>query len=157
MLGCGCKSVKTKRRLFTMAWTGFKGTKWMEEVNVRDFIQNNYTPYDGDDEFLAGPTEATNKLWEKVMELTREEQAKGGVVDCRADLYSLGAVLYEMLTGKTPFDGETPVSVALQHLSGKAALPRELNPSIPEGLEQITMHAMEADRWKRYSSASQML
>ena len=71
-----------------MAWTGFKGTKWMEEVNVRDFIQNNYTPYDGDDEFLAGPTEATNKLWEKVMELTKEEQAKGGVLECDTEVPS---------------------------------------------------------------------
>ena len=46
-------------------WAGFKGRLWKEEINVRDFIQNNYTPYDGDESFLAGPTEATNKLWGK--------------------------------------------------------------------------------------------
>lgn len=63
------------------AWTGFKGTKWQNEINVRDFIQNNYTPYDGDDSFLAGPTEATNTLWAQVMELTKEERERGGVWD----------------------------------------------------------------------------
>ena len=63
------------------AWTGFKGTKWQNEINVRDFIQNNYTPYDGDDSFLAGPTEATNTLWAQVMELTKEEHERGGVWD----------------------------------------------------------------------------
>ncbi len=62
-------------------WTGFKGRLWKEEINVRDFIQNNYTPYDGDESFLAGPTEATNKLWGKLQELQKEERAKGGVLD----------------------------------------------------------------------------
>lgn len=85
------------------------------------------------------------------------EQAKGGKIDCRSDLYSLGVVMYEMLTGRPPFDGDTPVSVAIQHINAKAALPRESNPSIPEGLEQITMRAMDADLSARYPSAPQML
>ena len=85
------------------------------------------------------------------------EQAKGGKVDYRSDLYSLGVVMYEMLTGRPPFDGDTPVSVAIQHINAKPVMPRELNPDIPEGLEQITMHAMAADISKRYPSATRML
>ena len=63
------------------AWKGFHGSIWMEEVNVRDFIQNNYTMYDGDEAFLAPPTEATKKLWDEVQKLQKEERAKGGVLD----------------------------------------------------------------------------
>ena len=85
------------------------------------------------------------------------EQAKGGRIDYRSDLYSLGVVMYEMLTGHPPYDGETPVSVAIQHINAKAIPPRVLNPQIPEGLEQITMHAMAADLEDRYESATQML
>ena len=62
-------------------WTGFKSGIWEREINVRDFIQKNYTPYDGDDSFLVGPTEATKKLWNQVMDLTAQERAKGGVLD----------------------------------------------------------------------------
>ena len=65
--------------------------------------------------------------------------------------------MYEMLTGHPPYDGETPVSVAIQHINAKAITPRVLNPQIPEGLEQITMHAMAADVDERYESATQML
>ena len=65
------------------------------------------------------------------------EQAKGARVDNRSDLYSLGVVMYEMLTGRTPYDGETPVSVAIQHINGTARRPSELMPGIPLGLEQI--------------------
>ena len=59
-------------------WRGFKGTHWLGDVNVRDFIQNNYTPYDGDASFLAGPTEATDKLWGALQELQKQERAKQG-------------------------------------------------------------------------------
>ena len=62
-------------------WNGFKARLWKEEINVRDFVQNNYKPYDGDESFLEGPTEATNKLWGRLQELQKEERAKGGVLD----------------------------------------------------------------------------
>ena len=70
------------------AWRGFKGTHWTEDVNVRDFIQTNYTPYDGDEAFLAGPTEATDKLWARVQEYQKEERAKGGVLDMETEVVS---------------------------------------------------------------------
>ena len=69
-------------------WTGFKGNKWQEEVNVRDFIQNNYEPYDGDEAFLADPTEATNTLWDALQKLQKEERAKGGVLDMETEVVS---------------------------------------------------------------------
>ncbi len=62
-------------------WKGFEGRLWKEEINVRDFVQKNYKPYDGDESFLAGPTEATNKLWSELQKLQKEERAKGGVLD----------------------------------------------------------------------------
>ncbi len=85
------------------------------------------------------------------------EQAKGGKIDYRSDLYSLGVVMYEMLTGKPPYDGETPVSVAIQHINAQAVRPCALDPQIPVGLDQITMHAMTADLDLRYETATQML
>ena len=85
------------------------------------------------------------------------EQAKGALVDNRSDLYSLGVVMYEMLTGKTPYDGETPVSVAIQHINGGAHCPSELVTGIPLGLEQITMHAMNCNVDQRYANATEML
>jgi formate C-acetyltransferase len=69
-------------------WTGFKGRLWQEEINVRDFIQNNYTPYEGDAAFLEGPTEATEKLWGRLQELQKEERAKGGVLECETEVVS---------------------------------------------------------------------
>ena len=69
-------------------WEGFEGRIWKEEVNVRDFIQKNYTPYDGDESFLAGPTEATNKLWGALQKLQKEERAKGGVLDMETEVVS---------------------------------------------------------------------
>ncbi|ERL08643.1 formate C-acetyltransferase [Olsenella profusa DSM 13989] len=70
------------------AWQGFKRGHWTRDVNVRDFIQQNYTPYDGDASFLAGPTEATDRLWGKVQELQAAERAKGGVLDCETEVVS---------------------------------------------------------------------
>ncbi|MCR5319838.1 MAG: formate C-acetyltransferase, partial [Lachnospiraceae bacterium] len=69
-------------------WNGFEGRLWKEEINVRDFIHNNYTPYDGDESFLAGPTEATNKLWGRLQELQKEEREKGGVLDMETKIVS---------------------------------------------------------------------
>lgn len=69
-------------------WEGFKGKIWKEEINTRDFIQNNYTPYEGDESFLSGPTEATDKLWGSLQELQREERAKGGVLDMDTGIVS---------------------------------------------------------------------
>ena len=69
-------------------WNGFKGTKWREDIDTRDFILNNYTPYDGDESFLEGPTEATDKLWGKLGELQKEERAKGGVLDMDTHIVS---------------------------------------------------------------------
>ena len=67
-------------------WDGFEGKLWKEEINVRDFIQNNYKPYDGDESFLVGPTDATNKLWGRLQELQKEERAKGGVLDMETEV-----------------------------------------------------------------------
>ena len=69
-------------------WNGFAGRLWKEGIDVRDFIQNNYTPYDGDESFLEGPTEATDKLWGRLQELQKEERAKGGVLDMETEVVS---------------------------------------------------------------------
>ncbi|MBS5883145.1 MAG: formate acetyltransferase, partial [Lachnoanaerobaculum sp.] len=71
-----------------MCWDGFKGRKWRDDIDVRDFIQNNYTIYDGDESFLEGPTEATNKLWGELSRLQKEERAKGGVLDMETEVVS---------------------------------------------------------------------
>ena len=73
-------------------WRGFSGTKWLDEVNMREFIQANYTGYDGNEDFLVGPTEATNKLWGKLKELQKEERAKGGVLDMETEIVSSATV-----------------------------------------------------------------
>ena len=85
------------------------------------------------------------------------EQAKGGRVDHRSDLYSLGVVMYEMITGRPPYDGESPVSVAIQHIAGGAIKPSQLNPNLPTGLEQIILRAMSNKLEKRYASAVDMI
>ncbi len=85
------------------------------------------------------------------------EQAKGGKIDFRTDIYSAGVVLYEMLTNRLPFDGDSPVSVAIQHINSSPLRPREIKPDIPEGLEEITLKAMCADINKRYPTATDML
>ena len=85
------------------------------------------------------------------------EQAKGSYTDNRSDIYSLGVVMYEMMTGRPPYDGESPVAVAIQHINGGAPLPSALNPNIPKGLEQIIMKSMALDVNDRYPSATEML
>ena len=85
------------------------------------------------------------------------EQARGDTTDDRADIYSVGVVLYEMLTGQLPFQSENSVSVALMQLQSDPKKPRELNSSIPVGLEQIVMHAMQKNTKNRYQSAAEML
>ena len=70
------------------AWRGFKGSRWKDDVNVRDFIQENYTPYDGDESFLAGPTEATDRLWKRLQELQKEEREHNGVLECETEIVS---------------------------------------------------------------------
>ena len=69
-------------------WNGFNHGTWEREINVRDFIQKNYEPYDGDDEFLAGPTQATKDLWEQVMDLSKKEREAGGVLDMDTKIIS---------------------------------------------------------------------
>lgn len=85
------------------------------------------------------------------------EQAQGGVIDEKTDIYSVGIMLFEMLTGQLPFEADSPVSVAIKQIQSQAVLPRSINPSIPKGLEEITMKAMEKDPEKRYQSAAEML
>ncbi|MDR0326642.1 MAG: protein kinase, partial [Oscillospiraceae bacterium] len=85
------------------------------------------------------------------------EQARGSHIDARSDIYSVGVVLYEMLTEQLPFEGDSPVSVALQHISSLPLGPREINPDIPEALEMIVIKAMAPKLTKRYASAEEML
>lgn len=85
------------------------------------------------------------------------EQAKGSHIDGRSDLYSVGVMLYEMLTGRLPFEGETPVLIAIQHINSIPIQPRELNPDIPVALEAIIMKAMAPNPNQRYASAQDML
>ena len=85
------------------------------------------------------------------------EQAKGGRVDNRSDLYSLGIVMYEMIAGRVPYDGDSPVNIAIQHINGGAPKPSEFNPNTPEGLEQIIAKAMALTPKERYTSATAML
>lgn len=74
--------------IFQTAWRGFLGSRWTDEVNVRDFIQNNYTQYDGDESFLAAPTNATHLLWERLQKLQKKEHEKGGVLECETEIVS---------------------------------------------------------------------
>lgn len=85
------------------------------------------------------------------------EQALGGAVDQRTDIYSVGVILFEMLCGRLPFDGESPVSVALQQVEQNPKALRSLNPSVPVGLEQITLHAMAKNPDDRYADCGEMI
>lgn len=85
------------------------------------------------------------------------EQARGDMTDERSDIYSVGVMLYEMLTGQKPYDGDNPVSIALKHMEEDPKAPREIVPAIPEALEEIVLHAMERDPAKRYQSAAEMI
>ncbi len=85
------------------------------------------------------------------------EQALGGAVDQRTDIYSVGVILFEMLSGRLPFDGESPISVALQQVEQNPKALRSLNPNVPVGLEQITLHAMAKDPDCRYQSCGEMI
>ncbi len=85
------------------------------------------------------------------------EQARGDITDERSDIYSVGVALYEMVTGKKPFDGDTPVSIALMHMQSTPKKPTELNSTIPEGLEQIILRAMQKEPNQRYQTAGEMI
>lgn len=85
------------------------------------------------------------------------EQARGDAVEAQSDIYSSGVVLYEMLTGTVPFRGESPISIALQHLQTTVTPPTELNPAIPAGLERIVLKALEKNPWRRYQDAKHMM
>ena len=101
-------------------------------------------------------TSATDKAIGSVHYIS-PEQARGDITDEKADIYSTGVMLYEMLTGRLPFEADSAVSVAIMQLQSEPKLPREINPSIPEGLEEITIKAMQKDPAKRYQSAAEML
>lgn len=145
--------------------------KALEHAHSRGIIHRDIKPHNimilRDGSIKVADFGIARILSEKNNTLTREtlgsvhyispEQAKGAHVDARSDLYSLGVVMYEMLTGQPPYDGETPVSVAIQHISGGAALPSSIVGGIPRGLEQITLHAMTANAELRYASATEML
>ena len=85
------------------------------------------------------------------------EQARGDMTDERSDIYSVGVMLYEMLTGKKPYDADTPVAIALKHMQEECVPPRDIMPSIPEALEEIVLHAIEKDPARRYQSAAEMI
>ena len=85
------------------------------------------------------------------------EHARGGYTDAKSDLYSLGIVMYEMVTGRVPFDADTPVSIALKHMQEKAVDPMKLNPNVPVAVNQIIMKAMQKEPSMRYQSATEML
>lgn len=93
--------IDTSDKLYADAWLGFKGTDWKNEINVRDFIQHNYTPYEGDESFLAEATPATTELWEKVMEGIRIENATHAPVDFDTNIATtITVMMRDILTSR---------------------------------------------------------
>ena len=144
--------------------------KALEHAHSRNIVHRDIKPHnvmilkDGSvkvaDFGIARIASASNTLTKEALgsvHYISPEQARGARVDHRSDIYSLGVVMYEMLTGRPPYDGETPVSVAIQHINGTPLSPSLLNSDIPTGLEQITMHAMCSDLNIRYASIADML
>lgn len=144
--------------------------KALEHAHSRGIIHRDIKPHnimilrDGSvkvaDFGIARFTSSQNTLTQEALgsvHYISPEQAKGGRVDNRSDIYSLGVVMYEMTTGRLPFEGDSPVAVAIQHISSIPLAPRDLSPDIPEGLEAITMRAMASDIDKRYASTTDML
>ena len=114
------------------AWQGFKGTQWQEKIDVRDFINQNITVYEGDDSFLAGPTEATTKLWEQVMELTKAEREAGGVLDLDTKIVSTitshePGYLNKDLEQIVGFQTDKPFKRSLQPFGGKKKIKNLVN------------------------------
>ena len=110
-------------RQFAPEWEGFTPGRWSDSVNVRDFIHKNYTPYDGDESFLAGPTEATKKLWDQVMELAKQEREAGGVLDMDTKIISTitshgPGYLDKSLEKIVGFQTDKPFKRALQPFGG---------------------------------------
>ena len=87
------------------AWSGFAGRKWKEDVDVRDFIQKNYEPYDGDECFLANPTKATEKLWGELQKLQKKEREQGGVLDMETEVVSVHVSLSRWNWSSSAFRG----------------------------------------------------
>ena len=127
--------------------------KGLEHAHSRGIVHRDIKPHnimvlkDGSVKVMRfwhcpGHEQASNTLTKEALgsvHYISPEQAKGGHTDSRSDIYSLGVVLYEMMTGRPPFDGESPVAVAIQHINGGAPKPSSLNPNIPVGLEQIIL------------------
>ena len=104
-------------------WEGFNGGSWTSMIDVRDFIQKNYTPYEGDESFLAGPTESTTKLWEQVLDLFRQERENGGVIDMDTKIVSTvdsheAGYLNKELETIVGFQTDKPLKRSLQPFGG---------------------------------------
>ena len=144
--------------------------KALEHAHSRGIIHRDIKPHnvmilkDGSvkvaDFGIARVASAQNTLTKEALgsvHYISPEQARGARVDNRTDLYSLGVVMYQMLAGRPPYDGDSPVAVAIKHINGNPLKPSLFNSNIPLGLEQITMHAMSTDLNTRYATAGEML